>query len=411
MQHKPLLIDLGGLSPCCTDHALEALAKSISGEDGQHDVWEPHHSPFLQALIEKFTARGLTMLGNVQASLKLWAEGKMVSPHKAPIPKPAPYVQNWSVEQAQLAHLYLTSLPADQFLFDDWSLLVDYLLHTLMPEEVLRTEAEWLAVRSSIMGRVQAHMNGKAISVLQLDPALLAMPLTVAGAQKAFNFGSKMDAVMEFGKARCAELLVDLSNTARKKIKRVILEHTFKKMQGDPIATKEVLQSKLFDEFATLNRDWRRIAVTEAGENANQGLIMTLTPGSSVKRIEQYKGACPFCKRIDGVVMKVVAADAPEKDGDKEVWPGKNNVGRSAAPRKRVGDELVERVPSELYWIPAGTVHPHCRGTWHLMPAASVHDDPDFQSWLDKHLHQNRASPTTGNGPTPAPPTGLLETP
>lgn len=398
MKYTPVLIDLGGLSACCTDHALESLAKSISGEDS-HDIWDPHHSPFIERIIELFTKRGLMMLGKVQEGLKLWTDGAMHKHYPSPPAKPPGYVQNWSAEQSELVHLYLTSLPPEQFVLNDWGLLVDYLLHTYMPEEVMRTEAEWLAVRSSIMGRVQASMAGKTVTALQLDPVLAAMPLTLAAAQKAFNFGSRMDAVMAYGNARCMDQVVALTSTARQKIKKSILEHTFKKMQGDPDATREVLHSKLFDEFAALNRDWRRIAVTEAGENANQGMLSSLTPGARVKRMEQYKGACPFCKKIDGVVMTVVSPDAENKNGDAEVWVGKTNAGRSAALRKRAGDELIERTPSELWWIPAGTVHPHCRGGWFLMPGAGPHDDAGFQEWLDKNFHQNKTSPTKGNNP------------
>lgn len=397
MRNKSLLVDLGGLSVCCTDHALEGLAKAISGEGGDsHDIWEPHHNPFIQRIIELFTARGLTMLEHVQKALMAWADGKMHDPAAKPVARPPGFVQNWTAEESALVRLYLASLPPAAFSIDDWSLVVDYLLHTYMPESVLRTESEWFAVRSSILGRVQAVIDGTAPAPAQLDPIVAALPVTIAGAQKTFKF-KPLDAIMEFGRARCMEEVVALAASTRKRIKNVILEHTFKKMTGDPVASRENLEQKLFDEFAALNRDWRRIAVTEAGENANQGMLATLTPGSHVRRIEQYKGACPFCKRIDGVVMEVVAADAPEKDGDKQVWPGKNNIGRSAAPRKRVGDELVERLPSEMWWIPAGTVHPHCRGGWHVLPEAGTHDDADFQAWLDQHFHHNKQSPTKGN--------------
>lgn len=392
-----LLIDLGGLDACCTNHALESLAKAISGEDGPHDIWEKHQSPVIQTIIELFTKRGLMMLDSVQKGLAMWAEGAMhTNPH--PAPKPPGFVTNWTESESEMVRLYLTSLPPEAFTLEDWGLVIDYLLHTYMPLDVLRTEAEWYAVRSSIMGRVQAVMGQKALAQMGLDSVMASLPLTVAGAQQAFNFGTKMDAVMEYGKLRCMEQVVGLKASARTKIKKVILEHTFAKMQGDPLATKEVLQSKLFDEFATLNRDWRRIAVTEAGENANQGFLATFKPGSRVRRIEQYKGACPFCKKINGVVMEVVDPHAEKKDGDKQVWVGKTNIGRSAAPRKRVGDELVERTGAEMWWIPAGTVHPHCRGTWDPMPDAGPHDDPEFQKWLDTHFHKTKESHTKGNG-------------
>ena len=152
--------------------------------------------------------------------------------------------------------------------------------------------------------------------------------------------------------------------------------------------SKNALQTQLFDEFGELNRDWRRIAVTEAGECANQGLISSLKVGAKVRRMERYKGCCPFCKKINDVVMNVVSPSNPKKNGDTDVWLGKTNIGRSASPRKRTPEGLVDRTPSERWWIPAGTVHPHCRGTWSVLPDSKPTDDKIFQEWLDKHLHQ-----------------------
>jgi hypothetical protein len=150
------------------------------------------------------------------------------------------------------------------------------------------------------------------------------------------------------------------------------------------------LQTELHDRFAILNRDWRRIAVTESGEAANQGYISSLEPGSQVKRVERYRGACPFCRRIDGTIATVVSPDKPDKDGETEIWAGKDNVGRSASPRKRVGDKLVPRTPEELWWLPAGLAHPNCRGRW--VPVAKMRpgDDPDFHKWMMETLNPKK---------------------
>lgn len=391
MRYKPLLLDVGRLSACCTDHALESLAKAISGEDGDsHDIWEPHHSPFVSRLIELFTKRGLLRIQKVQDELNAWLDGAHHKPAAVVPARPAGMLLRWTQEELALVRLYLESLPTAAFALEDWGLVVDYLAQRYLPLDELVSEAEWLSVRSTIMGRVQANMDGK-LAAAAADHLIMAMPLTVAGAQSAFNFGGTMDAVMEFGRLRCAEQIVELSSGLRTRIKRAILEHQFKVSQGDPIATRENLQQKLFDSFGQVNRDWRRIAVTEVGENANQGMIASLVPGSRVRRIEQYKGACPFCKKIDGVVMNVVAPNDPKKDGRTDVWVGKNNIGRSSAPRKRVGDILVERQTHERWWIAAGTMHPHCRGVWHAMPEAKPGDSPEFQAWLDQHLHKLKA--------------------
>jgi hypothetical protein len=147
------------------------------------------------------------------------------------------------------------------------------------------------------------------------------------------------------------------------------------------------LRTKLFDQFGTLNRDWRRIAITEAGEAMLQGQIAALPYGTKVKRVERYTNACAFCRSIDGRVATVVDPAKPEKDTEREVWVGKNNIGRSASPKKRVGDMLVARPPEEMWHLPAGLAHPHCRGRWVVLESVDQPgDDPAFADWLGKHL-------------------------
>lgn len=127
--------------------------------------------------------------------------------------------------------------------------------------------------------------------------------------------------------------------------------------------------------------------MTEAGEAQTQGLIASLPIGSKVERIEQYKGACAFCRKINGVVAEVVAADAPNKDPATQIWPGKNNIGRSASPRKRLDGKLVPREAEEMWQLPAGLAHPHCRGTWFKLPDPNPSHDPSFAAWLEQHLN------------------------
>jgi hypothetical protein len=144
------------------------------------------------------------------------------------------------------------------------------------------------------------------------------------------------------------------------------------------------MRSRLFDEFGQLNRDFRRIAVTEAGECCNTGYIMAQSPGTKVRRQEAYRGVCDFCKSISGKVFTVVDPAKLDKDGDTKVWAGKTNIGRSAAPRRRQGGGLVERPSSEMWWVASGVQHPHCRGSWLPVtdePPAGV--SPEFLSWLD----------------------------
>ena len=121
----------------------------------------------------------------------------------------------------------------------------------------------------------------------------------------------------------------------------------------------EVAQD-LFDRFGALNRDWQRIAETEVVETANNAMLRETAamaaPGEKVyfRRVEMRdKFVCKYCERIRGVIA--LWSDHPLLNDEIEdpiatvaIWEGKNNVGRKAAE----------------YWVPSGTVHPWCRGSW-----------------------------------------------
>jgi len=388
MANNRLLIDLGALSCGCTDHALESLAKAMSGEDDSGpDIWAPHDNPFIQSLIELFSSRGLLRIKKVQDELNAWLTGKHYAPATAiPLAAPNASTLRWTPDELITVRLYLESLPPASYALADWGLLVDYLVYRYLPVAELQTEAEWFAVRATLMGKVQASLDGK-IGVHEADAILRALPLTVHAVQQSFDFGgnAQINHLLEYARLRGCDSVVQITEAVRHRLKRVIYAYQEQVLTGE-MPPAHALQTQLFDEFGVLNRDWRRIAVTEAGENANQGLIASLAPGAKVQRWERYQGACPYCKKINGAVLEVVSPSVKKKDGATQVWVGKTNIGRSGAPRKRVGDELIERTAAERWWIPAGTVHPHCRGIWHVMPQAQPTDDPDFAAWLSAAL-------------------------
>lgn len=388
MTNNRLLIDIGALSCGCTDHALESLAKAMSGEnDTGPDMWARHDNPFIQSLIELFSSRGLLRIKKVQDELNAWLAGKRYKPATA-VPLAAPNAQTlrWTPDELALVRLYLESLPIADYALSDWDLVIDYLAHRYLPAGELHTEAEWLAVRSTLMGKVQASLDGK-VGVPEADAIMRALPLTAHAVQQSFDFSgnAQLNHLLEYARLSCCDQIAQITESVRHLLKRVIYAYQEQILAGEAPSAHS-LQTQLFDAFATLNRDWRRIAVTEAGENANQGVIASLGSGSRVQRWERYRGACPFCRKINGTVLEVVGPSAKKKDGATQVWVGKTNVGRSGAARKRVGDELIERTAAERWWIPAGTVHPHCRGIWHVMPGAQPGDDPAFAAWLSARL-------------------------
>lgn len=377
-----LLFDLGALSEPQTDCALDQIYKALHTHDGDDSIWNPHESPFIRRLIELFTQRGMMRLDGFRAELEKWLAGEKHRPGVVP-ERPQDAMQRWTEGERELVKLYLEALPPAQWTLEDNMLMVDYLVQRYLPAGDLRTEAEWLAVRSTLMGRVQASME--SLTAKQADTVLAAFPSTVDEAAQFVPLTPMEVSIMRYGAARGAENVQRLADDARHRMRNVIRQHTEEQMlagHGEAPRPSHSLQTTLMDEFSTLNRDWRRIAVTEAGENANQGFVASQKPGTKLKRLEQYKSACAFCRKIDGKIVEVVAADSPNKDGDTMVWPGKTNIGRSAAPRKRVGDALVEREPDERWWIAAGVQHPHCRGRWLPVVQDQPGDDTEFGDWL-----------------------------
>lgn len=376
-----MLIDI---STCCPEHAneaIESLFAKAAGDPPGDGIWQPHESLFIQRLVELFTERGLTRISGIQSELSKWLEHAMHTPGPAQ-PKPAGGVRRWTRGEVALTKLYLETLPPEQFQLDDWMMVVDYLVQRYMPAEDIIEEAKWLAYRSSVMGKVQSRLDDISSGVA--DAVLAAMPASVAAAEAKLGLSPAQVKMIEYGALRCAENVVSLADDARHALRRTIVDYQQSLAMNDPTLSGS-LWTRMFDKFGDMNRDWRRIAITEAGENANQGLIASLPEGAKVKRIEQYLNACPFCRKIDGKVLTVVPAAHPEKNGDTMVWPGKTNVGRYSAPRKKTPEGLVDRMPSEMWWIAAGTQHPHCRGRWIVVQHEPVGDDP-FDQWLAETL-------------------------
>lgn len=372
-----VFIDFTLLSEPATNDALEYIFKSTHDHD--KGIWAPHESALIRRLIELFTRRGLDRLEHVKQAIIAWETGVNYKPADA-IPTPPGMMARWNADELALVKIYLESLPPELWSLDDHMMSVDYVVQRYLPADELATEAEWMATRAGMMGKVQANMAGEA-TPKQADAVLAALPSTVTAAAQMFQLTPLEQHTLAYGKMRAVENVRALTDDVRHKMRGVVMRHVEEKvLTGD--TSGRSLEGQLLDEFATLNRDWRRIAVTEAGECQLQGFVASVKPFSKVKRVEQYGNACAFCKKIHGRIAEVVPADHPDKDGTTQIWPGKNNIGRSASPRKRVGDDLVARTEDEMWWLPAGLSHPHCRGRWVPVLDEEPGDDPEFAGWL-----------------------------
>ena len=105
------------------------------------------------------------------------------------------------------------------------------------------------------------------------------------------------------------------------------------------------LRGEMFDTWATMNRDWDRIARSELNSAYAQGTLESYAaeqePGEKIYLIgRSAKNACAVCQRdVNGVVA--LLTKGPVGDGEEiddeyaavAVWPGKNSVGHGARER------------------------------------------------------------------------------
>lgn len=380
-----LFLDIFPLSQAATDDVLEHMYKA-GGHDHDDGIWKPHESVLIRRLVELFTQRGLDRLEQSWQQIIAWESGEHHKADASPPENRPGMMARWSEQELALVRVYLDALPPAKWQLEDHELAVEFVVQRYLPHDELRTEAEWLATKAGLMGKVQANM-AKEATPAQANAVLAALPSTAAAAYEAFpSITAVHRKVMEFGLARCVENVRAISESARHRLKATIMGHLEQQMTTVPGVAFPSLQSRLLDEFGTLNRDWRRIAVTEAGEAQTQGYIASLPIGTKVERVEQYANACRFCKKIHGTVAEIVSPDAKGKNPNTQIWVGKNNIGRSASPRKRVGNLLVARLPEEMWQLPAGLAHPHCRGRWVPVIQDQPGDDKDFGDWLRNTL-------------------------
>lgn len=385
----PLLLDIGAVPDEACDCALEDLFKALSTPAGP-DIWRKHENPWLRQHVEDVTHRYQALLEALQDAFARLLLGEPIGE----LAKALPEWERWS--QARMAEVRAeleAKLPA-QYTLGDWMKAVDFLISRYLPADAALSLADYLTVRAAIAGKIQANMGGRVPTNAEAAGVISEIPARTAAADDLLSSVERQ--VVEFARARAADNISDLVETTRHRMKQIIIRHVEQQVLGIPGGTAAELRQDIFDTFGQLNRDMRRIAVTEAGECCNQGFIAAQRPGQKVKRTEAYQGACEFCRSINGKVLTVVDPDRPQKDGANEVWLGKTNIGRSASPRRRVGNALVERPAAERWWIAAGVQHPHCRGSWLPVSDYPPQVSREFRDWLEAAIA--KAAPAAARG-------------
>ncbi|GAN83828.1 hypothetical protein NO263_03335 [Gluconacetobacter entanii] len=397
-----ILVDIGGIASCQCDDALESLFKAATETPARNPtmLWDDVPNPIIRRLVELFTQKYQAVLKQLQDRFGQILTGKGTGSLQKAL---SPGWGRWTPEQEQEARAHLERHPPEDYTLDDWMLLVELLMQEYLPHDVAVDWGDWLTVRATLAGKAQAAFEARGIRDAESIAKMAEYMPTGFGAVPRKILTPVEMKTIEIARARAAENISAVTDVARHKMKNLIIQHMEAQMFGMKQGQFTALRQSLFDAFGELNRDFRRIAVTEAGEACNQGLIATLSPGQRVKRVEAYRGACAFCKSINGKIFTVVAPDAPEQNGQTQVWVGKTNIGRSAASRRRTDEGLMPRSENEMWWPAAGVQHPNCRGSWVTVTDPGPDVSPEFVNWMDGILRKHSLKPVgrpSGQQPT-----------
>lgn len=221
-----------------------------------------------------------------------------------------------------------------------WEGVIDKLITNLLPQQTVQQTAQAWAVRSFLIGKVGEHAGGW--------PTFETLLPTVDHREAE---------ALKWIAARGAAHMTGITDVSRKMLREELTAGAMEKLSSGQF------QQRLFDKFSAMNRDWRRVVVTETAASIQNGTLASIDPadGWEVQWTSAAK-ACPFCTAMDGKRFKIVDAKSGNKNGQTQVWVGKNNIGRSASKRDKDGNL---RGPDELWW-PCIPAHPSCSCRWVL---------------------------------------------
>jgi len=317
------------------------LAPTAAAVERERAMWGPNPDRRLGAIEEGFYQVGFQFLAHLYAA----ALGvkpprqlrKAMMPNQSSIP---PIPEN---EWGAIARRYQAG-GNPLALRDEWGQLIDRLVGRLFHQRTQEEASSALAIKAHWLGRARAMSEAPAG-----EPE--HWPEAVSRANKAELYA------LEWTKTRALEGCRDLAENARHGLMNVLISSREAGEGAGPLARR------CFDTFAELNRDWRRLALTETAAAHANGQLAAVDPAEGWEAVwVTAAGACPWCQHWNGRVYQVVAADVPRKDGDTQIWVGKTNYGRSGAAKTRDGRA---RTAWELYWA-AVPCHPNCSCTLSL---------------------------------------------
>lgn len=348
-----MLLDLTYTHDEASNAAIEYLCKSV--EDSL--LFAAHPTDALLGAVEDLSYVWLNAALTALYDRALWVftgQGGILK--KATMPDDGPEQRCRKLE-AQVKDAIPGTLPMSTYLA-----IVDCLMSQYMPIAVLESEAQRQSVRQYMAGQYRQRKPGQYGDVKE---AALRLPESIPQAVQTGLVHPIDEARLRVAQASAVRHVQDLSQAARSKMRRVVIDAERERINNRTAAfSPQRVQQALLDNFAELNRDWRRIAVSETGMNAADAFLGASANGETVRWMA-HPGACAYCQSMSGRIFTVVAPEAPDKDPETQVWAGKHvlNIGRAISKRKRTEAGLVERGADE-HVVPAILAHPSCRCQW-----------------------------------------------
>jgi hypothetical protein len=307
-------------------------AQALHGHEVERAMWGPNPDP-----LRGFVEDGLWFLGagflNRFASAVLGQATTVVAKAEGPAKPPG-----WG----EIMHLFEAGGPPGAQMAS-WGSLIDGFTQAILPTNTALQQAQVWALRTALLTQIQERV--KAITTpWAWDRYFQIMP----PAQKH---------IAAWTAQRGAQFVTKMTSAARQKTLDVLVDAEL--AHEGP----RYIQTMLMERLGELNRDWRRIAITETAMAISNGQLASVADEGGWEAV--WIGAptaCPFCRKMFGRVFEVVAKPKIGMDPEKFIWPGKHNVGRSAHLYRKDG---TKRTAAELWW-PCIPAHPNCACLWSL---------------------------------------------
>ncbi len=259
----------------------------------------------------------------------------------------------------------------------DMDMIDDIMAKYFPPESRIKGLAEKLAIKSTLIGMMRAQ---------QISPTeTKKLPKKISEAMRKYKLPETQARAIEFHKHHGASLIRGNHSKLKEGVRRVIVDGYRNNQSINKI------RSRLFDEFGTYNRDWRRIAVTEISAGDSFGFLESIEEGSYVIG-NSAADACDHCKEL--IHGKIYRKSSKEGDWDNTVWSGKSNVGRYFSQHtKNRKTGMWEKRQDEDTAKPTIPLHPYCRCNWtefnpedsyinkHGFVRMKVEDPDEWSNW------------------------------